>query len=273
MVRSVKKNVRIPRPGGGLRERKKLAVRRALGSAALRLAAERGLENVTIEEITAEAGVSVRTFGNYFASKYEAICALGTDRARRIGAELLARPADEPLWDALVAAMLAHYEGADRAPGGQWLAGLKLVLSSPPIRGEYLKVSLEMQRALAEAIAARTGISLDSADKSMYPEVLAGAVTAAAQVAVRRWAAAEPPVPLAPLLRRALDELATACSRLPALRGAPGPIRAAGGAGWFQSAWSSRSARRLSQAVSKCFLPSRITMGSATLKKPRLSPR
>ena len=86
----------------GLRERKKLAVRRALSSAAVRLAVERGLENVTIEDITAEADVSVRTFGNYFSSKYEAICALGTDRARRIGAELLARPASEPLWEALV---------------------------------------------------------------------------------------------------------------------------------------------------------------------------
>ena len=72
----------------GLRERKKLAVRQALGSAALRLAVERGLENVTVEDITAEADVSLRTFGNYFSSKYEAICAIGTDRARRIGADL-----------------------------------------------------------------------------------------------------------------------------------------------------------------------------------------
>ncbi len=67
---------RGPGARGGLRERKKLAVRRALSSAAIRLAAERGLENVTIEDITAEADVSVRTFGNYFSSKYEAICAL-----------------------------------------------------------------------------------------------------------------------------------------------------------------------------------------------------
>ena len=117
---------RGPGARGGLRERKKLAVRRALSSAAIRLAVERGLENVTIEDITAEADVSVRTFGNYFSSKYEAICALGTDRARRIGTELLARPAREPLWEALVNAVLAHYEGADQAPDKEWLAGLRL---------------------------------------------------------------------------------------------------------------------------------------------------
>lgn len=193
----------------GLRERKKLAVRRALSSAAIRLAVQRGLENVTIEDITAEADVSLRTFGNYFSCKYEAICALGTDRARRIGAELLVRPVREPLWEALVLAVLAHYEGADQAPDRELLAGLKLVLSAPAIRGEYLKVNAEMQQALAEAIAARTGMDVE---QDMYPQILAGAVTAAAQVAVRRWFAADPPVPLRPLLRHALDQLATACS-------------------------------------------------------------
>jgi AcrR family transcriptional regulator len=198
-------NPRIPGQRGGLRERKKLAVRRALGSAAVRLAVERGVENVTIEDITAEAGVSLRTFGNYFSSKYGAICALGADHARRIGAELLARPAREPLWEALVDAVLTHYEGADR----EWLAGLRLVTTAPAIRGEYLKVNSEMQESLAEAIAARTGTD---AEQDMYPQVLAGAVTAAAQVAVGRWAAADPPVPLGPLLRSALDRLATACS-------------------------------------------------------------
>jgi AcrR family transcriptional regulator len=206
MVRSVE-SLSDLRPRGGLRERKKLAVRRALGSAAIRLAVERGLENVTIEDITSEAGVSLRTFGNYFSSKYEAICATGTDWARRSGADLLARPAREPLWEAICAAVVAHYGDADEAPDAQWRAGLKLVLSSPAARGEYLKVTAEMQQALAEAIAARTGIDMG---QDMYPQILAGSVTAAAQVAVGRWAAANPPVPLRSLLQRALDQLATA---------------------------------------------------------------
>lgn len=45
-----------------------------------------------------------------------------------------------------------------------------------------------------------------------YEEALEAALEAAAQVAVRRWAAADPPVPLGPLLQRALEQLATACS-------------------------------------------------------------
>ena len=86
-------------------------------------------------------------------------------------------------------------------------------LTVPAIRGEYLKVTLEMQDALAEAIATRTGTGIG---QDMYPRILAGAVIAAAQVAVRWWSAADPPVPLGPLLRRALEQLATACSQPPA---------------------------------------------------------
>ncbi len=69
-----------------------------------------------------------------------------------------------------------------------------------------------MQNALAEAIAERLG--LDS-ELDMYPQILAGAVTAASQVAIRHWTDADPPAPLRPLLRRALEQLAAACSRQP----------------------------------------------------------
>jgi len=57
----------------GLRERKRRATRRAIQLAVLTLVAERGLENVTIDEVSRVADVSPRTFFNYFASKEEAL--------------------------------------------------------------------------------------------------------------------------------------------------------------------------------------------------------
>lgn len=57
----------------GLRERKRVATRQAIQHAVLRLALDRGLEHVTIEEISRDADISPRTFFNYFVSKEAAL--------------------------------------------------------------------------------------------------------------------------------------------------------------------------------------------------------
>ena len=98
----------------GLRERKKAATRQALGLAAMRLAIERGLDNVLVEDIADAAGVSTRTFNNYFASKYEAICALAFDRAMRIGDGAARAAGREPMWEAITNAVMSEYGTADR---------------------------------------------------------------------------------------------------------------------------------------------------------------
>lgn len=56
-----------------LRERKKLRNHQALHEAARDLVLERGLGDVSIEEICARAGLSQRTFFNYFPTKASAV--------------------------------------------------------------------------------------------------------------------------------------------------------------------------------------------------------
>lgn len=195
-------------PGPGLRERKKRETRRALTDAALRLALERGMENVRVEDIAAAAGVSPRTFNNYFSSKYEALAARHTDRVRRSAEELRSRPEDEPLWEAIVHAVLSPFGGDRREehhPDPDLLAGIRLMVGESPLRGETLQAAADADDAFAAAVAARTGTD---PERDLYPRLTAAAVTAATQVAIGRWLHTDPPVPLVPLLREALRQLA-----------------------------------------------------------------
>jgi len=187
-----------------LRERKKLATRHALGVAAMRLAIERGLDNVVTDDIAAAAGVSARTFNNYFVSKYEAICSLTMDRGRLVGWALRRAAAEVPLMDAITSAVLGPFGAGEEPPDRDWIEGIRLVTQSPELQGEYLRTLHATQTALAEAIADR--ISADSRTE-MFPAVLAGAVTSAIQTAMERWLAADPPMALAPLVRQALGQL------------------------------------------------------------------
>lgn len=58
---------------GGVRERKRIATRNAIQRAVLTLALERGFDGVTVEEISHDAGISPRTFFNYFPTKEAAV--------------------------------------------------------------------------------------------------------------------------------------------------------------------------------------------------------
>jgi AcrR family transcriptional regulator len=189
----------------GLRERKKLATRQALIRAAVRLAVERGVENVRIEDIAAAAGVSPRTYHNYFPSREAAICALRADQGRRIGAALLARPADEPLPAAITHAMLEQYADG-REPMREVV---RLVGQNPVLLGEFLKAGMALERELAAAIAERSGTD---AERDLFPQILAAAVSGAMRVATQCWMQPEVTTPYAALLRAALEQAVRAAA-------------------------------------------------------------
>jgi AcrR family transcriptional regulator len=198
----------------GLRERKRQETRTALSWAAIRLTVERGLANVTAMDIAAEAGVSHRTFNNYFSSIPEAIAARQADRAKQTAALLRARPADEPLWEAIVQAVLAqiHHDqqGArDRTPDPGWTQGVRLMMEHPSLQGELIKAHAATEHELAAAVAERTGTDA----RDLYPRLVAASAWAAVRVAMDQWVNADPPVPFTEVLRESLDRLASGLSQ------------------------------------------------------------
>lgn len=200
----------------GLRARKKEQTRIALSWATIRLAVERGLANVRVEDIAAEVGVSPRTFNNYFASKGEAIADRELERFRQFAAELRDRPAHEPLWPAITAAVLARYalvgetdvggpeETADETAGRRWVEGVRLMIAEPAVQRDLAAAYAPAEQQFAAAVAARTGTDLD---RDMFPRLVAGAVGVALGTARQQWLR-DQSVPIAELISDALAQVA-----------------------------------------------------------------
>lgn len=172
-------------PSPGLRERKKDATRKALREAALRLALDRGPDNVRVEDIAAAAGVSPRTYNNYFASREQAIvAAVSADREARVAAAVAAAPAGVPLSRAVTDAVIAQYTGPASAasPASHDCAALPLIAGRPALREAFLAAAADMTDPLAAALASRLG-----EDGKHAAEVLAASVAAAVRIALRRW--------------------------------------------------------------------------------------
>lgn len=187
----------------GLRERKKADTRRALSDAALDLAFERGLENVTRDDIANLAGVSLRTFNNYFSGKYEALAYRQTERIRRGLAVLRQRPADEPLWTSITHAVLEPLEAdfgdvhadENRVPSRQELAEVRKLVLSPQVRNA---VPQRLFDEWLEVIAERTGTD---PDRDMYPRLVVAVVRAVGDAAMDAYLRADPPVAITELIR------------------------------------------------------------------------
>ncbi len=167
----------------GLRSRKKLAARRALRSAAVRLVIARGLKNVTVEDIAAEADVSVRTFFNYFSSKEEAIVGPSPEVAAELRLALLARPAEEVPLVALQAVLIdLAIPYADRQE--DWLLHMQVVRQEPTLLPSMLASFSAQERSLVEAVAERTATD---PDRDLYPALVAAVAIAAFRVAMTHW--------------------------------------------------------------------------------------
>lgn len=183
----------------GLRERKKREMRALLSTIALRLAVERGVAAVRTDDIAAEAGVSPRTFNNYFPSKEAAIVGVAAIRTDVFCGALRARPTDEPLPESLRAAALTLF--ADE-PDRDWMARIRLIRSEPSLFAEERKSDIAIERAIAAEIGVRTGTD---PTVDLAPRLAAATAVAAIHTAIQFWL----DVPSAGTLRDALDRAMT----------------------------------------------------------------
>jgi AcrR family transcriptional regulator len=195
----------------GLRERKKAETRDALASAALRLADELGPDRVTIDAIAAAAGVSPRTFFNYFASKEDAIVGSSESSASRVVQELLARPAREAPLDALRAAIHASADHLESDPD-DWIIRHRLVGRYPALGVRYAARLAAVEHELVLEVARRTRLdpTVDT-----YPALLVSAGLAAARVALTVWQERDGRASLPGLFDEVFDQLAGGLTLIP----------------------------------------------------------
>jgi AcrR family transcriptional regulator len=183
----------------GLRERKKLATREALRHAAVTLYRRHGPDKVTVEDICAAAGVSPRTFFNYFATKDEAVFALDVDPAD-IQQRIVDRPDDEEPLEAIRAVFADLF--AQLVASETWRQRTLLLRERPELAARLGHAGRAHERAIAAGIATRTGHSADN----LYVRTTGAAAHATMRAAVSCWHPDHEPDIVA-LLHQAIDML------------------------------------------------------------------
>ena len=194
-----------------LRERKKAETRDALAAAALRLADEHGLETVTVDDIANAAGVSPRTFFNYFPSKEDAIVGISPAFTALVVEGLRERPASEAPLDSLRAAVHVSADHLESDPD-VWFVRRRLAARHPSLAVLHSARLASVERELVVEIARRTRLDPDI---DTYPAAVVGTALAAARVALAVWGERARRGSLPALFDEVFDQLAAGFADVP----------------------------------------------------------
>jgi AcrR family transcriptional regulator len=205
-----------------LRERKKRLTRHLIAGTAMRLFAEHGFDAVTVTQIAAAAGVAEKTVYNYFPRK----TGLFFDEAGDILAELLFAVRNREPGQSALDAVQVFVSGR-----AEWAAGRRparpsrrfraVIAGSPALQAGMRDMFAGYESALAELLAAETGVPPGSAE----PFIAAVALIAVIRAAFEAPASGQQPArgTAASALRLLRDGLGGY-----AVAGAPGSSAAAG---------------------------------------------
>ena len=164
-----------------LREQRLEAVISEVEDSALRLFDDHGFANVNVDDIAAEAGISVRTFYRYFPTKEDVLQVRIRRSAELLKAALAARPPDEsPLHSVRMAfEELVAKEDPDHV--GRWI---RVIAGTPAVlAGVIGGIQLMSNAVMRDFFAERLGLP----GESLAPWIWAAAAGGAIQGAHIHW--------------------------------------------------------------------------------------
>ena len=195
-------------------------------SEALRLFAEKGYADTTVEEIADAAAISPRTYFRYFPSKEDVV--LWDEYDPQVGELLAERPGDEPVAESFCAIIRETLGGLLRRDPDQLLTKVRLLSSVPELRARFL----EMQASwLSSTESPDSEMAAAFAHRHHVPDerqlrVTAGALSAAVTIAIDEWQRDGAKADLLSLFDQTVDALAAGIgelsSRAPSKQGPDG---------------------------------------------------
>jgi AcrR family transcriptional regulator len=152
----------------GRRERKKLATRRALAEAALKLILERGYDAVTVAEIADEADTAVTTLFKHFPDGKESLVFHGgielelegvaiEDRGAALASAIRDRGEGVRPLDAIEGFIADRGAFAGQTRSARFRAQVKLISETPALRTYARKLWMDCEAPVIAELAAETG--------------------------------------------------------------------------------------------------------------------
>ena len=170
----------------GLRERKKTQTRRALEDVALDLFERQGFDHTTVEEIAAACDVSPRTFFRYFSTKDQVLFGDEDPEFANLLADLEHRPADEPPFRSVRAAVDAMIESF--ADGRDSLVRRARIIATTPSLEHHTDAHLGKVDALIDALSRRDAAA-GVTPRPLELRLVANVAFAAFHAAAETWIA------------------------------------------------------------------------------------
>lgn len=162
------------------RDKNKETTRRAIADAALTLVRTKGAGHFAAEEIAEEAGVSRRTFFNYFPSPEAALAVQIEDFLDNVLPVFLGRPEGEPLVESMLQSLTSL---ADPAHLERIAELFSLAEDNPQMHRFQLEAWTRAERKIVEAIQERLRQDVDA----LFVAALVGSVFSSARAALSVW--------------------------------------------------------------------------------------